>query len=236
MIRFRFELRPLAHLQRWSEAPAGWFALTDGWYCIDVGAAELLRYADESPDPFDAHVDYYVARLWEDLVDLLPAVTEPVPGDLTAFLADEPAEGWLSACDDVDQDAINAALWSAGHTLDLGYLTDPPHIRVWRTQGADGDLTTITWTSPRNFAAPRFGRATVPTEDFVAAVSTLHHTLMDAVQKRIAALSTPPNDRQLWDDHRNRSSRLGHALVGHPSSDWPSIRRGARRLLATKRN
>lgn len=213
-----------------------WFGLTDGWYCIDVGAAKLLRYAGEATDPFDARMDYYVARLWEDLMELLPAALEPVPDDLKDLLTGEPAEGWLSLCDDTNGDALDAALWSDSRTLDLGYLTEAPRVRIWRTVGGDGDLTTVAWQSPGSFVGPEVGELTVTTQEFVAAVSSLHRELMDAMQRRIAALPTDLSNERLWDDHRNRAKRLGHAMSSRPSSNWLSVRRGARTLLAAKRD
>ncbi|MFJ4574320.1 DUF5984 family protein [Streptomyces sp. NPDC088846] len=50
MINFRFGLLPVEEIQPWGgvgESPRlSWFGLTDGWYCVDVGGHELLRYDD----------------------------------------------------------------------------------------------------------------------------------------------------------------------------------------------
>lgn len=71
-----------------------WFGLTDGWYWIELGDQELLRYSPDtlrrfrSDDlgPRHPYVDYYIARLWEDLIDLPPMVMQPVPDDLQRFV------------------------------------------------------------------------------------------------------------------------------------------------------
>ncbi|MFJ2954023.1 DUF5984 family protein [Streptomyces sp. NPDC087270] len=45
MIRFRFGLTPLAEVEPWGAGrELHWFGLTDGWYGIDAGGHELLRY------------------------------------------------------------------------------------------------------------------------------------------------------------------------------------------------
>ncbi|WSK39909.1 DUF5984 family protein [Micromonospora maris] len=75
-----------------------WFGLTDGWYWIDLNGHELLRYSDHTmrhlhADGYEGmpYVDYYVVRLWEDLLQALPAVLEPVPADLVLFEPDRAA-------------------------------------------------------------------------------------------------------------------------------------------------
>lgn len=94
-IRFRFELRPLAQAHPWGgdRRTLHWFGLTDGWYWIELNGHELLRYSDQTVRRWQAdgyqdvpYVDYYVVRLWEDLLELLPAVLEPVPADLVPFI------------------------------------------------------------------------------------------------------------------------------------------------------
>lgn len=104
-MRIQFRLRPVDDIAPWQPVPSpdartpdwlrrpnlGWFALTYGWYWIEVGQAELYRYSQEAvnamvreqPDapwasellqmPYD---DYQVSRLWEDLLELLPDVLE----------------------------------------------------------------------------------------------------------------------------------------------------------------
>jgi len=77
VIRFRFILRPVKDVAPWGDERLvlHWFALTEGWYWIEVGDHELLRYsertlrrwADEEGDGGVSipYVDYYAARLWK---------------------------------------------------------------------------------------------------------------------------------------------------------------------------
>jgi hypothetical protein len=97
VIRFRFELRPVDKITPWGgqDRMLHWFGLTDGWYWIELDGHELLRYSDttlrrwrgEGYDAARPYVDYQVVRLWEDVIQLAPAVLEPVPADLARFVA-----------------------------------------------------------------------------------------------------------------------------------------------------
>ena len=103
-ISFRFVLRPVDEVGLGGSADGPkrlhWFGLTDGWYWIDIGHHELLRLhesVDRLDDPKLPYVDYYVVRLWEDLLDVLPVVLDPVPLDLFALLADRDKTSVLEA-------------------------------------------------------------------------------------------------------------------------------------------
>lgn len=122
-MRFHFRLRPLDDIAPWGTVTnpdartpewlcrphLGWFALTDGWYWIEASQAELFRYSQaavnamvrEQPNaprvsealeiPYE---DYQVTRLWEDLLELLPDVLDPVSSRLAATLG--PDGPWMA--------------------------------------------------------------------------------------------------------------------------------------------
>jgi len=151
LIRFRFELRPLAEVAPWGRDKPNlhWFGLTDGWYWIEIGNVCLLKFAADYEIPY---VDYYVVRLWEDLLQLLPAALEEVPADLVGFLESDDRD-WNEA----ESEAVDAAMdcWSSRDVC-FGYLREPPSLRCWRT----ADQITINWNAPANFAEPRALRTT----------------------------------------------------------------------------
>jgi hypothetical protein len=101
VIRFRFELRPVDEIMPWGDQDRTlhWFGLTDGWYWIELDGQELLcysgdmlrRWRGEGHEAARPYIDYQVARLWEDLIQIAPAVLEPVPADLVRFVASHPA-------------------------------------------------------------------------------------------------------------------------------------------------
>jgi hypothetical protein len=143
----------VADVQPWGgEKPTlDWFALTDGWYWIEVGGHELLRYSDRTlrmwadergAEAASPYVDYYVVRLWEDVLEILPEIMEPVPGDLISFVADDLLD-WTSRENAPQAEA--AGLWHASRSMYLGPLQNAPHVRWWRTIVDGGDVVTVSW-------------------------------------------------------------------------------------------
>ncbi|MEU5024821.1 DUF5984 family protein [Streptomyces milbemycinicus] len=251
MIRFRFGLTPLAEVRPWGrrESPVlHWFGLTDGWYAIDLGEHELLRYSErtvrrlrgDGGSPAHPYVDYYVVRLWEDLLALLPAALEPVPEDLADFVACDSSD-WCWE----DTPEIDAAVgWHSDRELNTGYLRIAPGIRCWRTVAGERDVMNVSWAHPSDpegeieFAGPATGRVTVPTSAFVAAVTELDRALLEAMERRIGELEAagpPPGVEldleQLRREHRDRAGWLERARRYAYATDWAAVRTGAAALL-----
>lgn len=198
-----------------------WFGLTDGWYWIEVGELRLLQYADGSG------IDYYVVRLWEDLLQLLPALLEDVPEDLVGFVSGD-SLGW----NDVESEAADAAMnWYSDHWLYLGYLRDSPAICFSRRDGQ----VTIDWEmpEPNKFAVPRTGTVAVDAGQFVAAIEEFDRELLAAMAARIAEVEASPlvgveiDLEQLRREHEDRSGWLQRARSWQRATDWNAIRAGA---------
>ncbi len=112
-----------------------WFWLTDGWYWIELAGHEL-RYSPRtlqwcgregaSAYPTHPYVDYYVVRLWEDLLYMTPEVMEPVPADLVPFMAGDPGRWPSGGEEEWSEQAWAAARWHGGHELDFLYLRASP--------------------------------------------------------------------------------------------------------------
>jgi hypothetical protein len=249
-LRFRFELRPLAEIHPWgTDRPTlHWFGLTDGWYWIQVGGHELLRYSDQTVHSWTAegynglpYVDYYVVRLWEDLLRSLPAILEPVPEDLTAFIESDAAI-WTPPADDID--AYTAQVWHDQHSLDLGYLRDATRIRWWRTIRGRRDSISIDWRNRRSkadrqatFAGPAIGRRAIPTDAFVDAVVDLDRNLMAAMEQRVAELEQRGTQPGIYIDlvalrqeQYDRANWLSAAMDRNEPTDWEAVRSGAARI------
>lgn len=252
MIRFRFGLTPLDRV-----GPGGhqyrtphWFALTEGWYYLDVGGHDLLRVSERTAEllrtqaghreaPHDCYVEYYVARLWEDTLTSLPSALEPVPSDLIDFVATE-STSW-SWADTPEVDA--ASTWYGDRTLDTGYLWFGPHVRWWRAVEDGHDSVTIAWHYPADpeseieFTAPPTGRVTVPTHEFRTAVVEFDRALLVAMNERLQKFETsgPPPGVEidlgiLQYEQQDRTHWLPQALERRPDTDWDAVRIGARTL------
>ncbi len=253
MIQFRFGLTPLDQVRPWGrERPKlHWFGLTDGWYGIDLGDHELLRYTERTvralrgdgdgsaPHPY---TDYFVVRLWEDMIALLSAAMEPVPDDLVGFVAGNPLQwSWEET-----PEAEAAAQWHGDRTLNMTYLRIAPYIRWWRTVAGGNDSMTVTWehaADPENeieYAAPAAGRVTMPTAAFLAAVTALDHALLAAMEQRVGELEAAgaPTGveldlEQLRRDQQDRATWLRRAQERERITDWDAVRAGARLLHAS---
>ncbi|MFJ5924343.1 DUF5984 family protein [Kitasatospora sp. NPDC092948] len=252
-IRFRFGLTPLDEVRPWGAGHPvlHWFGLTDGWYCIDLDGHEVLRYTERTvrelrsdtdggqPCPY---VDYYVVRLWEDMIELVSEAMEPVPPDLVDIAADiSPDWAWQDAPDEADA----ALAWHSAGFLRTGHLRIAPRVRCWRTIISEADTVALAWEHQADpagvieFAGPQTGRVTMPTSEFLAAVTDLDRMLLAAMDQRISELeeSAPVpgvelDVTELRREHRDRATWLQRARNHEPGTDWEAVRTGLRTLLA----
>jgi hypothetical protein len=251
VIRFRFRLRPVAEVSPWGgpDRRLHWFGLTDGWYWIEIDGLELLRYAPQTlqwrdgdgPAVLNPYVDYYVVRLWEDVLGLLPSVLEPVPDDLAEFMSSDPDDWVWPGEAPGEAQAEAAAEWHGSHVLDVGYLRCPPRIWWWRRIAGSHDHMTAAWkhkSGEIEFAAPRTGQATVRTSAFVAAVEELDRELLAAMEQRVTELERtgpPPGVRidmpQLRAEQQDRATWLQRRRGQKPKTNWAEVRMGADILL-----
>ncbi|MBF6341812.1 hypothetical protein IU450_38925 [Nocardia abscessus] len=247
MMRLRFELVPVEQAGPWGpERRLHWFGLTEGWFCLDVGGIELLRYTEQTlaSFPLDGSpaappwADYYVVRLWEDMLTALPYILEPVPDDLVDFVAAGSAE-WADT-DDLEIPLIDAAYSACGQRcVDTSYLRFGPTLRWWRTL-APVDTVIVDWqfaVDPDGkiaFTAPLSGRTSVSTDEFVAAVTDFDHRLLEAMQQRVdrlAATGVPPGVELdipgLVGEQAQRRTWLPQALAQQVGIDWDAVRAAA---------
>ena len=208
---FNFSLRPLYEVQPWGTAPdlsLSWFGLTDGCYWIDAGGEELFRYWDEAlakwpRDPFAGpYIDYQVIRLYEDLINILPHVLQPIPPPLRGYIRvayhqpswwDAFRGFWESDLSEIEEEVELAYLandWVSRRTIDTLYLTCGPRIWIWRK----ADRVTITWDSTsgtvdgvKAWASER-GAYSLAVDDFLAEVHSFQDRLMGQMAGRIKAI------------------------------------------------
>ncbi|MFE1595445.1 DUF5984 family protein [Nocardia sp. NPDC058705] len=249
MIRFRFELLPVDEVCPWG--PAGsqhlhWFALTEGWFCLEVGGIELLRYTEQTMASFprESHrtappwVGYYVVRLWEDILEALPFILEPVPDDLAEFVAAGSAE-WVDTDEVLDNMRLDAAYdFHSQRCIDTGYLRFGPVLRWWRSVDPV-DTVTVAWQFPVDpdgeiaFTAPLSGQVSVGTDEFIDAVTDFDYRLFEFMQQRVdrlAATGAPAgielDTALLIQEQAQRRTLLARALAHQVGADWDAVREG----------
>lgn len=263
-MQFQFRLTPLQDIVPWGgeqrQATLSWYGLTDGWFWIEVGDQELFRYSEEAlsywarqesdqppvPLPYE---NYQVARYWEDLLAMLPAVLEPLPADLAARVADEPRwAAWRQAAlrwqeaqeDDIAwYDYYTAVGWWGDRTWDAGHLAFPPRLALWRVEETvhvrwDNQEVTVdgrpVWTA-------QAGEVTLPVAEFLAAVSEFHHRFLAEMELRVVAVTTAPlpgveiDLDALRQEQSDRSAGLAAALRPEITEPlWGEVRSALRAL------
>ena len=251
--KIEFALDDLADVVPWGEgdqASLSWFGLTQGRYWIETPAGDLLRYTPEIQEHWKspyAVVDYQVARLFEDLLDRMPAILEPVPHDIANKYGDrawhERLRRWTEEETAADQprwaqppdrwDLYEAAMhWWCARTLDTAYLLCGPAITIWR---ADNDVH-LRWTSERNridgieVFANANGDVSVPAGIFERAAITFLKSVISAMGERIHMLKNGAQTRPcrldiaaLSAEQAQREDELRLKLVP-TRTDWSQIR------------
>lgn len=236
MIAFRFQMRPVSEVAPWGgdARVLHWFALTEGWYWIEVDGHELFRLDGDGDMPY---ADYYVVRLWEDVLGMAADVLDPVPDELVWFIEREDVTVPVG---DLPEACWTALDWHAGHTLYTGPLRVAPLIRMWRRAG-ERDEVIVTWRHPEDdeviCAASRSGRAALSTSEFVNAVEAFGRQVISAMEERIVELEgrgvpagVELDLEQLRAEHVRRAAFPRTAMSRVPVTDWTTVRSGAMRL------
>ncbi len=277
---FNFRLRPVEDIVPWgpvlsptdktpdwlTQPHLGWFELTDGWYWIAAGQAELFRYHHELIEATlrDHHgerwtaslaempyVDYQVVRLWEDILDTLPAILERVPLQLAQMLG--PDGTWIAwerrvqalvDAELVDWTLSNLATgWWWQRYLDSAYLRAGPYTWFWcdetnvhiqwdnRTCDLDGMPA---WEANQ-------GIFSLPTAQFLNEVRSFDARLMQAMGERVAQIqagwqrSDVVIDPHLGEEHQKRSWWMQRCLDhqgGREPTDWEAVLQAIARIEA----
>ncbi|MFD5244919.1 DUF5984 family protein [Amycolatopsis sp. NPDC058340] len=240
MISFHFRLRPLAEVEPWGDRRLHWFALTDGWYWIEVAGHKLFHHPSNTVVGQSASVDYYVARLWEDIQEVLPSLLEPVPADLVDRMTRD-QDAWCGAGVEDSETALD---WYSSHVMHTSYLAASPLIMWWRSIVGQ-DTITVDWRHTTEHGldctVPRQGQASVPTEQFLRAVEDFDRELIDAMNQRITEIEAHGLDtgtqldlEQFRHEHQQRSRSLAATLRHVPATDWTAVREGVARIFPTR--
>lgn len=127
-----------------------WFGLTDSFYWLNVCDCELFRLSDQFLTRYRNHtklpyVNYYLARLIEDLFEILPSIATPIPDRLFQYISSisemEKLQNklyvwlenkWSEDENEFDQVYVPSSDWLHNRTLNTGYLRAEPDIKFFR--------------------------------------------------------------------------------------------------------
>jgi hypothetical protein len=231
-----FELRPLAGVTPFGTRESGlrlhWFGLTDGWYDVVVSGHHLFRV--DGGDP--RGIDYQVVRLWEDLIEVVPAVTDEIPAALAMRLTDvDRWNAWVTRAWELEnahelQDA--ALAWWGHRHVDTGHLRGAPRLYLWR----HGHELHVQWRSARRPEAPRWssphGNAILAFDAFIDELVRFDRALIEAMATRVNLVTTAWNRPetaidvdQLRREHDDRATWLHRALrIKRPTThSWDAV-------------
>lgn len=258
---FDFYLCPLEEVKPWGKPQnlsLSWFGFTEGFYRLQVGSEFLLNYSDELvnhwakqfPNIYGGpYVDYYVVRLWEDILDMLPNVLEPLPSELFNFFEKDKnawfhwksnALNWVDNQPDEDKALETfefAVLWQDVRCLDAAYLQNSPRIWIWSTEESviiSWDNTDIALEGIQVWSATQ-GHYCIKRDEFLNEVLAFHNKLMSEMAKRVDSVcdrwcktEIHVDTQHLRYEQQDRKMWLDHALKKSPSTHWEEM------LAATK--
>lgn len=251
---FNFKLVPLEKIEPWGD-PGNqrlhWFGLTDGEYWIQAGDNALLEYSAyvQNKSWATRYCDYQVVRLYEDLMEMVPYVLEPVPDSLVPYLSGESGKLWEDTfrtwCANVVDSSDNdryweisdvCVTWIGNRILDTGYLSPSANIRMW----SDTSMVHIEWDNAEKlfeglsaWSAVR-GSYQMPREVFKEEVRSFHARLMEQMSERVQKVlagALPPEVQVdlpgLEREHLQRRHTIETALAEPAiATDWQLIREG----------
>jgi len=255
---FHFQLTPIAEIKPWgkkNEPSLHWFGLSDGRYWIQIGETEVFRYSKAvlaayppqdqalATHSLNPYLDYYVTRLWEDILEIVPDILDPLPAPLVQRM--EPIDTWLQWCQkahiwqedpqeicseetlDARRDMYNEALlWWWDRKLYTGAIRFHPGIHFW----SDGQFVHCTWDSRDSQVDSRliweavYGIKVIPVTTFMEAVTSFNTRFISAMAERVhtvqASWSRPEIEldlAQLAHEHVQRSEHFAKRMAEVPT-------------------
>ena len=245
-----FELTPIENVAPWGVAgnlSLHWFGLTDGQYWINVGEDRLFEYSE----PFcyndgKRYCNYQVARLFEDVMEMLPTILGAVPKDLRRYVSGHSGREWMKSYEywveqNLDADAGSeiwdthdrAILLLSGRRLDTNYLSPSTSILMW----SDDDNVHIEWDNSDKYIdgvlawSSINGSFHLSREQFVMEVNAFQTKLFAQMQSRIeqvAAGGLRPDIQidvpRLIAENKRRQIEFSEVLGKRAETCWDEIR------------
>lgn len=226
MSLINFQLKHPKDITPWGGV--GWFVLSDGEYWLDLGELNFYEITDaalgEFGEPSGRFVDYYLARLVEDISALFEQISEPIPDDFYAIARNENTlfdfynkarekiaelnEEIIS--DDEFYRLIKVNDWISNRTLTALHLSSNPIICFFRNK----DKISLVWNAATKLEngsdlwTARKGNIELGYQDFVAEVGDFKERLFSAMETQIQVANSMD-----WSDFQvDKGSRLTEQL------------------------
>jgi Family of unknown function (DUF5984) len=192
--RISFDLDEIERVGAWGnpgEHKLHWFGLTSGRYWIETQCGSPVEYTTAIQEYWShgKYPDYYVVRLFEDLLGMLAAVLEPVPSDIANLVANPgwrtKAKHWCDASED-GQRRYPVLQWWDDRSLDMGYLRYGPRLTFWRV----GETVFLQWKADgKHNGIPVWvvseGQVSMNVTVFEAAVTKFCEELLESMEQRV---------------------------------------------------
>jgi Family of unknown function (DUF5984) len=251
----QFGLADVKDIQPWGnpgEHRLHWFGLTDGKYCIDTPKGQLFSTSDVISSGAASWVNYYVARLFEDLVLNWPVIAEPIPDDIVfgfkdwhrrnsatlgsstnaslAVAVNEWSNSHQEAATPENSSRISEAVnWAWERQHDTSYLHAGPNFYLWRV----GDRLFLSWQADDPWRVTSC-EIELPFSDVQIAVTDFTNRFFAAMEKRVETIRKSGWQRKdcvldvggLVVEHEQRWRQAEETLRSNHTTDWDEVRRG----------
>lgn len=243
-----FKLDPIEKVQPWGDdgdKRIHWFALTQGSYRIKVDDEYLLNYNEEfnnycrkkHPEyifPSTTSVEYYVVRFWEDLVNILPHILEPIPSKIqsTISLNYKSQLKWIADFDIYDEKTDYATSWLCNRHLNSFYLQNAPNIWFWSNE----DYVFIHWDNSEIFVDEMLvwsalqGSFKMNRNEFINNIWSFHNNLFAEMDNRVSWICSNFANPTIFIDfeglqreHKQRETFLESAMMVKPNTEWNEV-------------
>jgi len=243
-LAFNFELRKVEEIMPWgtgADRKLHWFGLTDGLYWISTPLGEVLQYTEGALVRYNSdcrYVDYQVARIFEDLQEIMPYALEPVPGDIAQIVSDPDWYAKRAAWFESDESSpelcerwFDTIEWWSQRNLDTLYLKHGPSIQIWRVE----DRITIRWDSCEQgesvWTLPK-GECSVDAQAFTSSCLAFLLQVLEEMQIRVDYIVQNGWLRQdcvldiplLVKEQKDRSDAVQAVKDRRPNTDWNVVR------------
>lgn len=144
-----------------------WFWLTDGFYWMNVGNQRLFELSDEAIKYWEINIDsdekkcmdYQVVRLWEDMLEILPTILNPVPKSIHQLFLQfqenyyQNIDKWYGYVENEENSGryeknellFSVPLFFDAHIISTTHIASSPLLYFWRYQDSGNDKIWIGW-------------------------------------------------------------------------------------------